>query len=117
MRVWNMDKVGQCRLNPAEARVERDWFQLLRLKCDESLSRFGYNFNLRRYNKAVPGGTDKYETDPDSRKRAAAAEAGLAGEEAVGAAAAAAAAVTAAAVSAAEAAEAGIYTRPRFSST
>ena len=116
MRVWNMDKVGQCRLNPAEARVERDWFQLLRLKCDESLSRFGYNFNLRRYNKAVPGGTDKYETDPDSRKRAAAAEAGL-DIDGGGAAAAAAAAVTAAAVSAAEAAEAGIYTRPRFSST
>ena len=27
----------------------------LKLECDELLSSFAFNFNLRRYNKAVPG--------------------------------------------------------------
>jgi hypothetical protein len=38
--------VGWCRLNPVESRVERDWFQSLKLKYDELLS----NLNLRHCN-------------------------------------------------------------------
>jgi hypothetical protein len=37
------------KLNPVEAHVERVWFQLLKVKCDEPLSDFAFNFNLRRY--------------------------------------------------------------------
>jgi hypothetical protein len=36
-------------LNPVEARVERDWFQRLKLEYDEMLSIFAFNFNFRRY--------------------------------------------------------------------
>jgi hypothetical protein len=38
-------------LNPVEARVERDWFQLLKLKYDKPLSSCAFKFNLRRYNQ------------------------------------------------------------------
>ena len=41
--------VGWCTLNPVEARVERYWFQRLKLKYDELLSNFAFNFNLRHY--------------------------------------------------------------------
>jgi hypothetical protein len=41
--------VGRCRLNPVEARVERDWSQRLKPKYDDQLSNFAFNFNLRRY--------------------------------------------------------------------
>jgi hypothetical protein len=37
------------RLNPVDSRFESAWFQLLKLKCDELLSSFAFNFNLRRY--------------------------------------------------------------------
>ena len=30
--------------------IESAWFQRLKLKCDEPLSNFAFNFNLRRYN-------------------------------------------------------------------
>ena len=30
--------------------VESAWFQLLKVKCDELLSSFAFNFKLRRYN-------------------------------------------------------------------
>jgi len=39
--------VGRCRFNPVEVRVESAWFQLLKLKYDEPLSHFAFNFNLR----------------------------------------------------------------------
>jgi len=41
--------VGRCRLTPSPPQVDRAWFQRLALKCDESLSNFAFNFNLRRY--------------------------------------------------------------------
>ena len=51
-------EVGRCRLNPVEARFERDWFQCLKLTYDEPLSNFAFNFNLCRYTTelAVVGG-------------------------------------------------------------
>ena len=36
-------------MNPVEARVERDWYQLLKLEYDEPLSNVALNFNLRPY--------------------------------------------------------------------
>jgi hypothetical protein len=33
-------------------RVDRPWFQLLKLKCDEPISDFAFNFSLRRYDMA-----------------------------------------------------------------
>jgi hypothetical protein len=44
-------KVGRCRLNPLKPRVESAWFQRLKLGYDEPLSRFAFNFDLRRYIK------------------------------------------------------------------
>jgi hypothetical protein len=41
-------------LNPIEARVERDWFQILKLKYDELLSNFAFNLHLRHYNLDMP---------------------------------------------------------------
>jgi hypothetical protein len=32
------------------------WFRRWKLKCDDSLSNFGYNFNLRLYNKIADRG-------------------------------------------------------------
>jgi len=46
----NLDGVGRCRLNPIEPRVESAWLQRLKLNCDEQVSSFAFNFNLRRYN-------------------------------------------------------------------
>ena len=42
-------EVGRCMLNPVEARVETNCFQLLKLKDDEPLSKFAFSFNLRHY--------------------------------------------------------------------
>jgi hypothetical protein len=47
-------KVGRCTLNPVEARVERNWWQRLKLKYGELLSSFAFNdFNLRRSIKVI----------------------------------------------------------------
>jgi hypothetical protein len=37
------------RLNPVDARVESAWFQRLKPRYDESLSKFAFNFKLRPY--------------------------------------------------------------------
>ena len=48
-------KVGRCRL----AVSKPVWFQRLKLECDEPLSNFAFDFNLRRYSKAAElGNTD-----------------------------------------------------------
>ena len=39
-----------------ESRVECAWFQPLRLKYDNLLSSFAFNFNLRSYGKVYPTG-------------------------------------------------------------
>ena len=44
--------VGRCRLTVSKPDFKRAWFQRLKLKCDESLSNFAFNFNLRRYTEA-----------------------------------------------------------------
>ena len=36
-----------------ELRVDRAWFQRLKLKYDEPLSNFAFNFNLRLYTKGA----------------------------------------------------------------
>jgi len=41
------------RLTPVRPRVDRAWFQRLKLDYDEPLSNFAFNFNLRRYHKYV----------------------------------------------------------------
>jgi len=53
--------VGRCRLNPVEARLERDWHQCLKLKYDELLSSFAFNFNLRRCTVAATGLAAEYK--------------------------------------------------------
>jgi hypothetical protein len=47
-------KAGRCRLDPSSPRVDRAWFWFRRLplKCDGTLSNFGFKFNLRHYSKA-----------------------------------------------------------------
>ena len=42
--------VGRCRLAVSNPSRKRAWFQRLKLNCDEALSNFAFNFNLRRYN-------------------------------------------------------------------
>jgi hypothetical protein len=39
-------------MTPGCPRVDRDWFQCLKLECDEPLSHFAFKFNLRRYTMA-----------------------------------------------------------------
>jgi hypothetical protein len=41
--------VGRCRLTSGCPRVDRAWFQRLKLKRDEALSLLSFNFNLRSY--------------------------------------------------------------------
>ena len=41
--------VGRCRLSPVEARVEWGWFQCVKPKYDDPLSKFAFSFNVRRY--------------------------------------------------------------------
>ena len=36
--------------------IESAWFQRLKLECDELLSSFAFNFNLRRYGEAAAAG-------------------------------------------------------------
>jgi len=36
-------------VTPGLTWVGRAWFQRLKLKCDEALTNFAFNFNLRRY--------------------------------------------------------------------
>ena len=36
-------------VDPSRSRVDRSWSQRLKLKYDELLSNFAFNFNLRRY--------------------------------------------------------------------
>ena len=45
------DVVGWCKLKPLQARVETPGFQRLLLKCDELISSFAFNFNLRLYSQ------------------------------------------------------------------
>ena len=40
-------------MTPVEPRVESAWFQRFTPICDEPLSIFGFNFDLRRYTKAA----------------------------------------------------------------
>ena len=42
-------KVRRCRLYHVNTSVEGAWLQRLKLRCDEPLSTFAFNFNLRRY--------------------------------------------------------------------
>ena len=44
-------KVGRCRLKIVETSVESDFYQHLKLECDEPLSNFAFKFNLRHYAK------------------------------------------------------------------
>ena len=44
-------KAGRCRLTPGGPQAERAWFQRLKLKYDEALSKIAFNLNLRRYLK------------------------------------------------------------------
>jgi hypothetical protein len=46
-------KVRRCRLTPDWPKLDRAWIQRVKLKYDESLSSFAYNFNMRRYTKAA----------------------------------------------------------------
>jgi len=44
---------GRCRLKRVESRAESAWFQRLKIRCDELLSKFAFTFNYsRRYIKA-----------------------------------------------------------------
>ena len=44
---------GRCRLSPGSPRVDRAWFQRLKLKYDVPLSNFAFNFNLQPYAMAA----------------------------------------------------------------
>jgi hypothetical protein len=44
-------QVGRCRLTVSHPSRKRVWFQRLKLQCDEPLSNFAFNVNLRRYNQ------------------------------------------------------------------
>ena len=44
--------VRRCRLTPGCPRVDRAWFQRLKLDYDRPLSTFAFNLNLRRYTVA-----------------------------------------------------------------
>ena len=50
------DEVGRCRVTPVFGRglTALGWFQRLKLKYDETISKFAFNFNLRHYNEAEP---------------------------------------------------------------
>jgi len=52
-------EVGRCRLKRVEPRLESAWCQLLKLRCDQLLSRFAFSFNLRPYLESVKSATDK----------------------------------------------------------
>jgi hypothetical protein len=52
-------KVGRCRLTVSNPSRKRAWFQRLKLKCDEPLLTFAFNFNLRRYIKGTGGLADR----------------------------------------------------------
>jgi hypothetical protein len=41
--------VRRCRLKPVALRVGSAWCQRLQMNCDELVSTFAFNFNLRRY--------------------------------------------------------------------
>jgi len=47
-------KAGRCILTPGWTRVDRAWFQRLKLNLDEPLSNFAFKFNLRRYTTDTP---------------------------------------------------------------
>ena len=50
------DEAGRCKLNTVKTRVESApgvYNQRLNLKCDEPLSYFAFNFNVRRYDEAA----------------------------------------------------------------
>jgi Lon-like ATP-dependent protease len=44
-----ISEVGRCRLTVSNPSRERAWFHRLKLKYDEPLCNFAFNFNLRRY--------------------------------------------------------------------
>ena len=59
-------EVRRCMLTPGGLRLDRAWFQFnqrLKLKHDEVLSSFAFNFNLRRYIEglAAPGSREVVE--------------------------------------------------------
>jgi len=54
--------VGRCRLTPGCPCVDHTWFQRVKLKYDEPLSSFAFNFDLRRYTLA------ESETDVKRKK-------------------------------------------------
>ena len=47
--------VGRRKVNGLESRVESAWFQRLKLKCDELVSSFAFNFKLRPYRWVMLG--------------------------------------------------------------
>jgi len=49
---YELATVERCRLKPVESRVEPAWFQRLKPKCDEPLSKPAFDFNFRRYTTA-----------------------------------------------------------------
>jgi hypothetical protein len=48
-----VEKVGRCKLNPMKPMLKATGTRRLKLECDEPLSNFAFNFNLRRYKKAI----------------------------------------------------------------
>jgi hypothetical protein len=50
-RVYVRDNTmaGRCRLNRVETSVESAWFHRFKLEYDAPLSKFAFNFNVRRY--------------------------------------------------------------------
>ena len=55
MRGASKTKLGwAAQVDSIKTSVESAWFQRLKLKCDEVLSRFAFNLNLRRYRLAAP---------------------------------------------------------------
>ena len=55
-------KVGRCRLTPP--RVDRAWFQRLKINCDDPLSSFAFNVNLRHYGEACKEYADLHDRLP-----------------------------------------------------
>jgi hypothetical protein len=97
--------VGRCRLNPVEARFERDWFQCWKLTSDDPLSNFAFSFNVCRYSMEGELLTALEHAAEDRRRaEAAAQEVAMAHDRCSESAA------------AAECMQAGAYTRPHLSS-
>jgi hypothetical protein len=56
--------VRRCKLTLSNLTQNRTWVQRLKLECDELLSSFGFNFNLRHYNLETAGLLQRKESTP-----------------------------------------------------